>query len=445
MQSFKAFEDSRERGNSLLDDRIIDETDETDELEAQEWNPNLASEIDYLIPFDCVAADIQKWILSVSIYPQPAIAFAAAMAVVGVTIGRNVAYENIKGNLMFIATAESGEGKDWPLKAAGLLLRSIDMGGDVYGKMASGAALLDALEMSPSMLFCIDEFGEYLNGINGKTASQYSKEISVNMTELYTSSSDMFMGKRTKGNEPKVVIEPNLCVLGLTTERQIFDGLKTSDLANGSLARYSLLFGLSGLLPVRINNRSLKVPDAIIERLLALKDKYSKAPFLASTQLTISDEYTEHKHDLVLRMKELSNSLEGDKRDFVPMYNRIAVRCIQQAMLIDQCQNIEVLDWFERLERESVGIFVKKFNHLGSDNDIEKSAKRIERVIKEGGKDGISNQEFNQKCRGVRPAERKQILKDLVDVGLVFSKKQAVKKSGGKRSQKDTTFYFWVK
>jgi hypothetical protein len=52
-------------------------------------------------------------------------------------------------------------------------------------------------------------------------------------------------------------------------------------------------------------------------------------------------------------------------------------------MLIDGCKNIEVIEWLKELELKSVEIFMKKFLHLGSDNDNESYVKTIERAIKE--------------------------------------------------------------
>jgi len=425
-------------GQSYLDDRLKEK--ENDEPEAQDWKSDLSGEIDYIIPFPCVARDIQQWILKESIYPQPAIAFAAAMSVMSVAIGRNIAYENIKGNLMFIAMAESGEGKDFPFKAAKLILEAIGMGDSLHGKMASGAAFMDSLEESPTMLFYIDEFGEYLSSINGKNANQFSKEIVVLLTESYTCANSSLSGKKTKSNAAKKIIEPNVCVFGLSTERQIFDGLKTSDLANGSLARYSLLFGVNGLLPVKLKLHNIQVPTSIINDLLALQKKYAKDVFLCSTQLPVTEAYSDSKFDLVYRLKEKSISLSGDNKSFSPMYNRAGVRCIQQAMLIDQCKDVAILHWFEKLETESIKVFTQKFNHLGSDNENERLAKLLNARIKEAGKKGITAKELYKKTAQIPPMVRKQLLEELIKNDVIHAKQ--IKDH---TKQRPITYYFWTK
>jgi hypothetical protein len=131
------------RNNNNKNSEVKEE--KTDVAEIATWNDSLSKDIDYIIHFDSVAKDIQAWILSQSIYPQPALAYAAAMVIIGVAIGRNIAYENIKGNLMFIGLAESGEGKDFPLKCASKLLDEVGLGGVVEGRPASGAALTQAM------------------------------------------------------------------------------------------------------------------------------------------------------------------------------------------------------------------------------------------------------------------------------------------------------------
>jgi len=222
---------------------FVDSEGELNAPEIADWNDNLSKDIDYIIPFDCVARDIQQWILSQSMYPQPGLAFAAALSVVAVAIGRNIAYENLKGNLMFIGLAESGEGKDFPLKCASRVLEAVGLGGAVEDRPASGAALTQAMEENPSLLLSIDEFGHFLSSINGKGANNFAKEVGDIFTKSYTSANDKITGKRTKDNEPIIIKEPNLCLLGMTTERQVFDGLTTADIADGSLARYMIIFG----------------------------------------------------------------------------------------------------------------------------------------------------------------------------------------------------------
>lgn len=433
----KTIDEFIEKGKQIP---IYDIGIEQEEFEAQDWNPNLSSWIDYIIPFPGLARDIQSWILENSIYPQPAISFAATMSILAVSYGRYIAYENIKGNLMFLCMAESGEGKDWPFKCAKLILGAAGLGLDVYDRMASGAALIESLVDSPSMLFHIDEFGNYLSSINGKNSSQYSKEIVDIMTQAYTSADGEIHGKKTKGNPPLIIKEPNLCVFGLATERQVFDGLKTSDLANGSLARYSLLFGVNGQLPKRVKNTQRNPPEHIIENLRGLRDTHKKNAWPYSAQLPVSDEYDDEKYRLVTDIKKMMNEFQGDKVAFTPMYGRIAVRCIQQAMLIDQCQSIDVLRWLEKLELASADLFMKKFMHLGADNEDERLAKLLQAKIKEAGKNGIVSKSLQLKTLQIKPNIRAAMLDELVRDGVIARVK---KKVDG--SQRESTFYYWIK
>jgi hypothetical protein len=411
------------------------------ETDAQDWKDNLSEDIDYIIPFECLARDIQQWILKSSMYPQPAIAFAATISVLAVAIGRHIAYENIKGNLMYICMAESGEGKDYPFKCIKRLLEAVDLGDDVYGKMASGAALMESLFDSPSMLFHIDEFGNYMASINGKNSNQYSKEIVDIMTEAYTCSDSDLSGKKLKGKEPIKIEEPNLCVFGLSTERQIFDGLKTSDLANGSIARYSLLFGINGQMPRQVKKEDIEIPAKIIDRLMALVKRYRQDFFIASQQLQVTDEYDQEKFNLVCRIKEKSIELlngKGDKSAFVPLCNRIALRCVQQAMIIDQCQDLAVLLWLEKLELKSFDVFAKKFLHLGSDNETERYVKRIEKAIKESGKNGITASQLYNSTRGIDYRLRKNTLEELERIGRISVIKEIV-------YGQEKSVYYWRK
>jgi hypothetical protein len=411
------------------------------EFEAQEWNDSLSAEIDYIIPFTGIAQDIQAWILEKSLYPQPAISFAAVMSILCVLKGRYNSYENIKGNLMFICMAESGEGKDWPFKAIKLILDAIGKAAIVRdGKHASGAALMESIQDTPSMILLIDEFGNYMANINGKNANQYSKEIIDIMTEAYTCSNSKLVGKVLKGKQPIIVTEPNLCVFGLSTERQIFDGLKTSDLANGSLARYSILFGVNGQLPRRIKYNDT-VPNHIVSELVKMLDEMPDERFFKrSHQINRSSEYEDYKHDMTTRIKEMANNLEGERRNFIPMYNRVAVRCIQHAMLIDNCQSIEVLKWIEGIELKSVEIFCKKFLHLGSDNENEKLKKIIENAIKTSGKKGITKNHLYNKTRCVDSGMKNRIINELIDCGKVFCIEQKAIKPGPVPK-----IYYWKK
>jgi hypothetical protein len=407
--------------------------------EAQEWISDISSEIDYMIPFPCVAQDIQKWILETSYKQQPALSFAAALNVLSVIQGRTIQCQGIKGNIMMLCLAESGEGKDWPMKASRKLLESVGMDNCVYGQMASGAALIDALEESPSMMLSLDEVGHYFAGINSKNSNQYSREIMPIITEIYTSGSDWYSEKKRKGQDARKILEPNLSMMGMSTERQIMDALKSSEVADGSLARFMVVFGRNNS-PINENwNSDSTVPDWLKNRLELIKK-----PFLISShKIALSDEYTKVKKELEIRFNDKGIELgmsDGDKAMFKPFYYRLAVRSIQMALLIDNCYSPEILKWCADISEKTCEVFIKKFCHLAADNENESFIKLISAVIKESGKNGITKDKFYDKTRRVSPSLKKQIVDDLIDSNKIFT--EEIRVNGAKRP---STVYFWKK
>src|SRR5574343_74748 len=131
--------------------KSISQLAKPEEKTAQKWNDDLSSEIDYMIPDEFVlASDIQKWILSTSIKKQPAIALAATLTILSVVIGRHIHCDGIKGNIINVCLAGSGEGKDHPLKCVDRVLSAIEMESCITAQVASGAALFEAVQRSPS-------------------------------------------------------------------------------------------------------------------------------------------------------------------------------------------------------------------------------------------------------------------------------------------------------
>lgn len=414
-------------------------TDIISKPEIQDWNHSLSDDIDYIIPFDCVARDIQQFILSRSMYPQPAFAYAASMVVVGTCIGRDLRYDNIKGNMMFIAMLESGGGKDFPFKMAKKILQAVDYGHRVESKCASGVALFEALEEQPSLLLHIDEYGHYLDGINGKGANVYAKEIVTILTEAYTSGSDSISGKRTKGCDPIVIPEPNINVFGMSTERQIFDGLRSSDVADGSLARYMMLFGVEKLMPKRVIGSYDAIPKWLIDKLNKLIDN-SKHEGNSSVDLRGGSCSGFDNAKWALDLKARKASITAKNPSFSPFYNRVAVRAVQGCLLADKCQSVETLEWFADIEFKTIDVFVKKFNHLSADNENERLFKLLEKVIKETGKAGVSAKQLLSKTRQIPSYVRRQGLLELEETGTVHVE---LRKING--SQRSSSFYYWIK
>jgi hypothetical protein len=429
---------------SIKIDKYNDEINVTAEIvEAQEWIPDITNGIDYEIKEPGLAREIQQWILSTSIKRQPALAFAATIAVLSTAYGRSYSIDGVKGNVMMLCMAESGEGKDWPIKAATKILASVGMGENVYGQMASGAALVDAVSDTPNALLTIDEAGHYFSSINNKTSNQYSREIMPIITELYTSSADQYREKKRKGQESRIIKEPNLCFLGMTTERQILDSLKSTEVMDGSLARFLVIFGEKHVAINHDRIKSRNVPENITEALRSKINLFDSSPYFESTPIDVSDDYLAEKYFQDDKFNHLSIEMEkagGDKAVFKTLYKRISVMSLQLALLLDLGESIDTYEWCMRLVWSSADVFIKKFQHLCADNENERYSKILQRVIKEAGKNGVTQSEMTRKTQSINPSLKKQLLAEFLESGLVFTNDVRVK-----GHQRPVKTYYWKK
>jgi hypothetical protein len=432
------------------------EPEEDDSDNVQAWNSDLTSGIDYIIKFDGVARDIQQWILDTSVIKQPAIALAATLSVLGVVVGRQIDYRGIKGNLMSICIAGSGHGKDHPLKCVDRLLDSVGLGGRIYSRLASGTALFETVNRHPSCVLTIDEMGHYLGSISEKGSNQFSKEIMPMITEMYTSANDTYRDKARKGGSKEVIYSPNLNLLGMTTERQIIDAMKSNSLADGSLARFLILFGEK---PKQLNQEFIdkSVPVALKNKLSDLARKYgitgAKAKLppadgsstekgFKSNPVIVSDDYIDACKKIGNDFFEKANQIEDDSESenamFAPSYRRALVMAVQLSLVIDQCSSVESLNWAAKLVEQSINVFSLKFKHLSADNETERLVKIVERAIKEAGTDGISKRDFYNKTRQVPTIIKTGIIADLIAADKIRVKPKST-------SQKPSEYYYWLK
>ena len=177
--------------------------------------------------------------LRTAIKPQPELALAGALALVATVIGRKVEDDyNTRPNINIVGIASSGAGKDHSRKVNKLALALAGGESMFQDDLASAAGLHVALNVSPSTLIQLDEFGRFMATIGNPGKHPWLYAIWTILLKLYSSSNSVYKGPVYADPKKNIVVPfPNAVLFATTVPGSFFGSLTSECLSDGSFNR----------------------------------------------------------------------------------------------------------------------------------------------------------------------------------------------------------------
>ncbi|QDU87920.1 hypothetical protein Pla175_12870 [Pirellulimonas nuda] len=185
---------------------------------------------------------VVNYCLSAAPYPNLALAFCGALALLAMLAGRKVRDEaDNRTNLYLLALAHSAVGKDFPRKLNAHILQAVGLLGALGDKFASGEGIQDALFLTPSMLFQTDEIDGLLQSINNARDARHEAIMST-LLSMYSAASSVYPMRRKAGQDsPGFIEQPCLVVYGTAIPTHYYAAISERMLTNGLFARMMIL------------------------------------------------------------------------------------------------------------------------------------------------------------------------------------------------------------
>jgi hypothetical protein len=183
---------------------------------------------------------ISRWICETARKPQPALALAAAITIVGTAMGRQYAGPTGSGTHVYaLGLAPTGAGKDHPLQQAKRIMAAAGMAAHLGpGEFISSTAAVNALQRMPLLLCVMDELGVFLGRINNRKAGGFEKAVGGILRTAWGSSFAPMPTPEWAQKRSSLIHAPALSLLGMSTPEEFFGALTGLDAANGVLNRF---------------------------------------------------------------------------------------------------------------------------------------------------------------------------------------------------------------
>lgn len=189
---------------------------------------------------------VSRWTLETGRRPVPEFAMMSAIAFAAGLYGRRfVGPTGVGLNLYLVGIGASALGKGHPLKALRTLANDCGLLHMVAaGVPTSDSAIERILRKLPSQVLPLDEFGLLMQSTNGRNSSSWTATVRRALLELYSLSTDMWMGKQFSDPlrpAPTPLHCPTLTLMAVTTPTTFYDGLSESNLKDGFLNRLTVI------------------------------------------------------------------------------------------------------------------------------------------------------------------------------------------------------------
>jgi len=380
-----------------------------------------------------------EWICGTAVFEQPEMAMLNTFAALGAVFGRRFASTtDIRTNLYCCSIGNSTSGKDHSRKMIDKLMTAAGLETFLAGEtMHSGSGLVTQLERQPSHLMMIDEFGMVLSSITGNKAQSHQIDISTKMLNLFTSNNRAWRGGTyaDKKTAPTVIYEPNLCIYGTTTLETYLEALKKIAISSGMMNRFIVLPGREKPEP-RFDDRSHAIPDDLLEKWRALgeggMEVYNKNIINVPPRIVEWGSGCKEYYDELLR-SQVRMTYDCDDALGI-LFGRYREITTKMAMILALCRDtvnpqisLEDFGYAENIVKTSI-MYVKSLaSEFMYENDQEKRKRDVAQVIRSAKKDGISKGELINRTGNLKGRERDEILRDLLEEGLVSAERKDTK------------------
>lgn len=368
-------------------------------------------------------------ILVTSPFPQPILALGAALTFLGAIKGHKVKLENnLRTNLYIIGAAPSGAGKDQARKCIQAILNEIGESSLVGGTPKSGAGLLNSLSHNKGRRIILwDEFGRMLTIAAKSKGNGYSQEIFPILTELYTTSSSIFIGAEyanADGKRPRFDIQaPNLSVYATTVPDNLYSALSGTDVVDGFLARWSIFESTHYALEAQSVDSATPICPTLIEQLKAWVQKPTNVNPKGNMDTSINPQTIHFSSEakglaatFCRKMRLLAKEESERKSGLAAIYARTYEQACKFALIATEGDYVEIstFHWASELAFYLTEHMIAKIQHQISENNFEAEYKKVQKIIHEAG--FLTLTQIGQKTRFLSHSKRRQeIIQELAD------------------------------
>lgn len=381
-----------------------------------------------------VCGDIVRWIVEGAFIPQPAIALGAALTVLGTLKAHKVrTSDDLRTNHFITTLAESGSGKDHPLKCATLLLEELGLSKHICSDPASDAALVRCIKESDGRAFVsIDEIGLKLKSLNFANSSSQEVGIIRALTTLWSSASSTYRGKEYANHDNKMIRkdlnQPCVNVYGTTEPLSFYKALRSAEMAGGFLPRW-LLFVISDpdVRPQRKRNKT--IPQQLVESLRTLVDIKIEYDDRIRVNTNIDGMVLIPKPKELLYTPETLDFLDALTENYIhkrrdtrkkekgidALWARGIEHVVKLALTICDIDSKELdkkcIAWSNEVVYNSLELASNLFLEHAADSPFEERANKILSIISKN--QGITKRELIQKTRSLSVKERDEAISSL--------------------------------
>lgn len=392
------------------------------------WSPEAAGGL---------LGDVSSWVSGSTDRPTPEFSTMAAVALFSGLFGRRIVGPTESGlNLYLVMLAGTGHGKDWPLKAPGLIASAMNakwMLGPT--DVTSDTAIELELRRSPVVLMPWDEFGLVLQGVTGRNAPHWATTVRRALQTLWGSSTAPWRGKANADprQQREPIEQPTLSILGASTPQEFYDGLTGSSLNNGFVNRLLVIEPAT-----RTKRRSATYPRKpaaeLLDRLKAAVEalpggnlSHMHVAELARTLHVVpwADQDAETRWRALVDWQD--NIIEFRPEAEVSA-GRVAENAIRLATIRavsrsarEPAVSVEDVDWGFAIAHASVRVIDHGVVTRMSESPVEALRKAVTSALRKAPNQTLPYSQILQRA-GVRGADTRQVaeaLRWLVDVGEV--------------------------
>lgn len=374
-----------------------------------------------------LVGEIADWITKTAIRPQPILSLAAALSFVGMVKGHRVkGYTDLRTNLLVLAMAPTGGGKEHPQNAIKRLVKQCGLQAHLMGEPVSGAGFLHGLQKADNIGFMVmDEVGRYIGNLSASNAGVHQREIIDYIIKTFSCANSILMGreKSPAAKEPRIdVDQPHFCCYGSTVFEKFRDACGSGEIVDGFLNRWVVLQSKKRS-PRQKKVRFSAAPDSIVQKVAKIAerpacDAYGNPQPLEQRFTPEAWEMFESfRDDIELKVESLPYPLNQ-------LYNRTCehVEKIAHTIAEDEFTGTRDLEAAIRVVEYS-NKCVAEFAGLISDNVYEKDFIKIQQIIRDSGE--IKRNELTRKTQFITGGakRRSEIIDALLDSDVIVERK----------------------